>query len=535
MENMEKKTKKIIIPKPIVLIVLDGWGVNQNYAGNAIASANTSFYDSLLSEYPATALLASGEAVGLPWSENGNSEVGHLNLGLGRILYQDLSRINKEISDRSFYYNRTLIDGLKHAKDSGGNLHLIGMISNGGVHSSVDHLYALLELAKKYNFEKVFVHAILDGRDTAYNSGKNCVKELEYKINKIGVGKIATVSGRYYAMDRNNNWDRTEKAYRAMTAGKGERSPNALTAVDDSYSKKIFDEEFIPTVIAEKEENPAIIADGDSVVFFNYRPDRARQLTKAFVLPDFKGFERRLLADLSFICFTEYEKGLPVKIVFPPFTIKKTLGEILADKGLKQLRIAETEKYAHVTYFFNGGREKKSPGEDHILVPSPAVSSYDQKPEMSAQEITKKLIERVDEDVYDFILVNFANCDMVGHTGNIEAAIKGIETIDKCLEKLIPAILKQDGLALITADHGNAEVMYNMQMGRMDKEHTANPVPFIVVGNHYAGKNFGWEEAPDNDLSLVKPRGILSDVAPTILHLLNIPKPEEMIGNTLIK
>ena len=531
MDNINKNKR----PKPLVLIILDGWGVNQDYPGNAITQAATPFYDSLIGEYPATTLRASGEAVGLPWGERGNSEVGHLNLGLGYILYQDLSRINKDIGDRSFFHNEVLLESIDHVKKNNSKLHLVGLVSNGAVHSSIDHLHALLELAKQNNVTEVCIHVILDGRDASYNGGKNYVREIERKLKKNKFGKIVSVIGRFYAMDRNNNWDRTERAFLAMTEGRGNISNSALGAVTDSYSKKIFDEEFIPTVITDNNKKISAVDDNDAVIFFNYRPDRARQITKAFVLPKFTGFKRfRLLKNLFFVSFTEYERSLPTKIAFPPNIIKITLGDLISQNGLKQLRIAETEKYAHVTYFFNGGREEKNSGEDHILVPSPAVSSYDQKPEMSVYEITKKLTQYINEDKYDFILVNFANCDMVGHTGNIEAAIRAVESIDECLEKVVKAILKQGGLAMITADHGNADVMFNMQMGRMDKEHTTNPVPFILVGNDYAGRNFGWGDVPNNDLSLTKPHGILSDIAPTILKILNIKKPEEMTSKSLI-
>ena len=519
----------------MALIILDGWGINRYYAGNAVARAKKPFYDSLLASYPTTTLRASGESVGLPWSENGNSEVGHLNLGLGRILYQDLSRINQEVSDHSIYKNAALLKAIEHAKKNNSKLHFLGMVSTGGVHASLDHLYALLAMAKKFEVKDVCIHAILDGRDTAFNSGKNYIRGIEQKISEKKIGRIATISGRFYAMDRNNNWDRTEAAYLAFTEGRGESCESAHKAIEESYAKKIYDEEFKPTIIAQKNAPSGSIAGNDAVVFFNYRPDRARQITKAFVLPEFGFFKRaQHLQNLLFVCFTEYEKNLPVEVAFPPVEINNTLGEVLSHAGLKQLRIAETEKYAHVTYFFNGGQEEKSPGEDHVLVPSPDVASYDQKPEMSAAEVAKKIIQAVNAETYDFILVNFANCDMVGHTGNINAAIKAIETIDGCLEKIVKSILRLNGVAIITADHGNAEVMFDMQVGQMDKEHTSNPVPFILVGNEYAGINFGWPDAPDNDLSLLAPRGILSDVAPTILKIMGIPKPKEMRGVSLI-
>ena len=528
MNNEEKQTR----PKPVVLIVLDGWGVNQPFSGNAISQANTPFIDSLIAEYPSMTLRASGEAVGLPWGEGGNSEVGHLNLGLGRILYQDLPRINKAIGDNSFYQNPALLKALEHVKKNKSSLHLMGVVSNGCVHASIDHLHALLVLARENDVEKVYIHALLDGRDTPYNSGVNFIKGVKRSIDEYKVGKIATIAGRFYTMDRNNNWDRVEKAYLAMTEGVGNKASDEVEAIEQSYKKKIYDEEFVPTII-----NPeGMVRDNDAMIFFNYRPDRARQITKAFVLEEFDKFKRKkFIKNLYFAGFTEYEKSLPIEVVFPPEDIANTLGEIISRAGLKQLRIAETEKYAHVTYFFNGGREQKSEGEEHVLVPSPQVTTYDLKPEMSALEVTKKVLEAIEEDKYDFILINFANADMIGHTGNIEAAIEGIEALDKQIEKIVKSILEKDGVALITSDHGNADVMFNMQTGQIDKEHTANPVPLLVVGNQYAGKNFGWQEAPGNDLSLVQPQGILSDVAPTILYVMGIEKPPEMTGISLVK
>jgi len=528
---MPTKKEDFKRPKPVVLIVLDGWGVYQPYPGNAVALANTPTFNSLIQEYPVTTLRASDEAVGLPWGEAGNSEVGHLSLGLGRILYQGLPRIDKDISDHSFYSNEVLLAAANHAKKNNSSLHLIGLVSNGGVHASVDHLFALLTFAKQQALENVFIHVFLDGRDTAYNAGLNTIKGLELTIKEQGVGTIATVSGRYYAMDRNNNWDRTEKTYRTMTLGEGETAKDAVTAIEKSYKNKIYDEEFVPTIINKK----GLVKENDAVIFFNFRPDRARQLTKAFVEENFEAFTRPFLKNLFFVTFVVYEKDLPVKVVFPPYVIKECLGEVLAKNGLKQLRIAETEKYAHVTYFFNGGVEKPNEGEDRILVPSPAVASYDLKPEMSALEVTKKLVEAIESDKYDFILVNFANADMVGHTGNLQAAIKAIETLDKCLSKVVRSILMKNGIALITADHGNAEVMFNMQTGQIDKEHTSNPVPFILVGREYAGRNVGWQDLINNDLTLVQPQGFLADVAPTILKLMGLEKPKEMRGMNLIK
>jgi len=525
-------------PKPVVLAVLDGWGITQPYSGNAISQASTITIDELINKYPAITLRASGEAVGLPWGEAGNSEVGHLNLGLGRIVYQDLPRINKAISDNSVYKNKALLAAINHVKKSrrsNAKLHLFGLVSNGSVHASIEHLKAILVLAKEQKVSQVYLHVILDGRDTPYNSGLNFIKEIERFMAEYGVGKIAVIQGRFYAMDRNSHWDRTAKAYLAMTNGMGNKSDNAIKAIEESYKKKIYDEEFTPTVITKNEQPIAKIEEGDSVIFFNYRADRARQITKAFVLPGFTKFkERRYLGDLFFVCFTRYEKDLPAEVAFPPETIKNTLGEVVAEARLQQLRIAETEKYAHVTYFFNGGREGKGEGEEHVLVPSPQVASYDLRPEMSAFEITEKLIKVIDEVKYDFILVNFANSDMVGHTGNLQAAIKAIEAVDKCINKIVKAVLAKDGVLVITADHGNAEAMFNMQTGMIDKEHTNNPVPFIVAGEQFEGRTIAGQDAVSGDLSLIQPQGILSDVAPTILKILGIKKPDEMTGRSLI-
>jgi len=521
-------------PRPVVLIVLDGWGVTQPYSGNAISQANTPYFNDLVAHYPSMTLRASGEAVGLPWGEVGNSEVGHLNLGLGRIIYQDLPRINKSISDNSFYKNEVFSKAIEHAKTNNGKLHFLGLVSSGNVHASIEHLYALLALAKEKKVKEVYIHVILDGRDTPYNSGVGFLKDLNHYIASCGLGKIATVSGRFYAMDRDNHWERTAKAYAAMVSGMGNQGEEAIKVLEEGYKKKIYDEEFAPTVIMEKGKPVARVENGDSLIFFNFRPDRARQITKAFVLPSFNKFENwQYLDKLFFAGFVEYEKELPMEVAFPPEVPANTLGEVISKAKLKQLRIAETEKYAHVTYFFNGGRETKSEGEDHELVPSPAVASYDLKPEMSAFEVTEKVLKAIDDDKYDFILINFANPDMVGHTGNLAAAIKAVEAVDSCLGKIGKRVLDKNGALLVTADHGNAEMMFNMQTGMIDKEHTANPVPFILIGKQFEGKTIGFKEVPGSDLSLVKPQGILSDVAPTMLKVMGIAKPKEMTGRSL--
>ncbi|MFA6306264.1 MAG: 2,3-bisphosphoglycerate-independent phosphoglycerate mutase [Patescibacteria group bacterium] len=520
-------------PKPVVLMVLDGWGIANPYTGNAISQANTPNIKSYIAKYPAMALVASGEGVGLPWGESGNSEVGHLNLGLGRILYQNLPRINKAIADRNFYKNKILLKAIDHVKNNKSKLHFLGLASNGCVHSSLEHLQALIALAAEKQVNEFYVHAILDGRDTQFNSGLNFIKEVEASLAGTK-GKIASLHGRFYAMDRDNHWDRTIKSYEAMALGAGEKSESAEKAVEASYEKKIYDEEFMPTVITADGKPLAKIEDGDAVIFFNYRPDRARALTKAFVLPGFEKFKRKKYLNILFATFAEYEKNLPVEVVFPPEVLKNTLGEVLSGAGLKQLRIAETEKYAHVTYFFNGGRETKSEGEDQILVPSPAVPSYDLKPEMSALEVTDKVIKAIEEDNYDFILLNFANTDMVGHTGNLNATIKAVEAVDKCVGKIVNTVLGKSGLLFITADHGNAEGLFNMQTGQIDKEHSANPVPFLIIGKDYEGKSLSLPDAPGGDLSLLQPQGMLSDVAPTVLKAMGLEKPSEMTGRSLI-
>ena len=532
---MDNQNKQKNISKPVILMILDGWGVNQPYPGNAITSANTPFIDSLIQEYPATTIRASGESVGLPWGEAGNSEVGHLNLGLGRVLYQDFPRINKSIANNSFFSKPALVETIQHVQKNNSQLHFLGLVSNGGVHSSVDHLHALLKLAKKNNIEKVFIHFILDGRDVPLDSGLNFVKNLERSLKEYNIGKIATLTGRFYAMDRNNNWDRTEKAYSACVFAEGERVTSAETAINASYRKKIYDEEFLPTVIFEDGKAVGKVEDGDALVCFNFRPDRARQITKAFISdPDAKLDRKINFNNLLVTTFTEYEKDLKVRVVFPSEEIKDILGDVLSKSGLRQLRIAETEKYAHVTYFFNGGREEVQKGEDHMLVPSPAVSRYDLKPEMSADSITKKVVEAVNKNIYDFILINYANTDMVGHTGNLEAAIKAAEFLDTCVKRVVESVLPIGGCVAITADHGNADVMFNMQTGQVDKEHTTNPVPFILVSKDYQGKNFGWQNFAGGDLSTINSQGILADVAPTILKLLDLEKPQAMTGESLI-
>ncbi len=521
-------------PKPIVLMILDGWGIAPNSAGNAISQAKTPNFDKYCQEYFCVALQASGEAVGLPFNEMGNSEVGHLNLGAGRIIYQSLPKINKSITDKDFFTNSIFLNACENVIKKSSSLHLIGLLSTAGVHASVNHLYALLELAKQQKIDNVFVHVILDGRDMDYNSGLDLVSDLQKKIKKIGVGQIASISGRWWAMDRDNRWDRTKIAYNTMVEAQSKNiSQDPVTAIKDSYADKVYDEEFYPTVIVNSNGNPiSKINNNDSVIFVNYRADRGRQLSKAFVLPSFDKFERKkYLKDLYFATMTQYDKDLPIEVAYPTQTVKNSLAEILSKNNLKQLHIAETEKYAHVTYFFNNGVEKNFFNEDHILIPSPVVEDYTQTPKMSALQIKEKVLKEIAINKYDFIVLNFANPDMLAHTGNLDATIKAIETVDKCLNEIVEAVLSLDGACLITADHGNAEEVIKQQSGEIDKEHSIAPVPFVLISK----KNENSERSGEGiKLELLTPSGVLADVAPTILKLMNIKKPEEMTGRSLV-
>ncbi|MFH1536415.1 MAG: 2,3-bisphosphoglycerate-independent phosphoglycerate mutase, partial [Patescibacteria group bacterium] len=515
---------------PVILMVLDGWGIASPSRGNAINLANTPNFDSLVSIYPATTLQASGELVGLPWAEMGNSEVGHLTIGGGKVIFQNFPYINRCISDGSFFTNKTFNSVKEHVTKNNSDLHLIGLTSEGGVHSSQNHLYALLEFCKNEGIKNIYIHCFLDGRDTPHNSGISYIAQLHDRLTAMGIGKIATISGRFYAMDRDNRWDRIAKTYNAMVLGEAEnKAKDALEAVEVSYQKQIFDEEFLPTVITENEKPVATIKDNDAVIFFNFRADRGRQLTKSFVLPGFSKFARKkTIKNLSFTTLTEYEKNLPVKVAFDPGKITIPMSKVISDAGLKQLHIAESEKYAHVTFFFNGGKEDVFPGEDRAIIPSPKVTTYDEKPEMSAIELKDRLLQELKKEEYHFIVVNFANADMVGHTGNIQAAIKAVETVDKCIGDLTNFILQTSGTMVITADHGNAEEMYNLRTGEIMKEHTTNPVPFLLVGRKWAQQKALWPEVPRNDLSRTKPKGVLSDITPTLLHLMGLPVPPEM-------
>ena len=500
--------------KPLVLMILDGFGYNPEDYGNAIHAADKKNIDKLFSSNPKTLIGASGMDVGLPDGQMGNSEVGHTNIGAGRIVYQELTRITKSIADGDFFSNDAFLSAVENCKQNGSALHLMGLLSNGGVHSHNSHLYGLLELAKKNGLEKVYVHCFMDGRDVPPTSGKDFIVELENRMKEIGVGKIATVMGRYYAMDRDNRWERVGKAYDAMVKGEGNQNPCPVDTMEKSYADGVTDEFVIPTVCAKE----GAISANDSVIFFNFRPDRAREITRTLVDPEFTGFARELFP-LTFVCMTQYDATMPnVRVAFKPQSLKNTFGEYISNKGLKQLRIAETEKYAHVTFFFNGGVEKTYEGEDRALINSPKVATYDLQPQMSAYEVTDELLSRIASDKYDVIILNYANCDMVGHTGVFEAAVKAVEAVDDCVGKIVDAVLAKGGACLITADHGNADKMYEPD-GSPFTAHTTNPVPFVVVG--YDCK--------------LREGGRLADIAPTMLDILGLPQPAEMDGKTLIE
>ncbi|MCF7906893.1 2,3-bisphosphoglycerate-independent phosphoglycerate mutase [Patescibacteria group bacterium] len=518
--------------QPVLLIILDGFGVASVGNGNAVTSANLPSLEGLVNNYPTTTLQASGESVGLSWGEPGNSEVGHLNMGGGRIIWQSLPRITQAISDNSFFKNKAFLKAVEHAQKNNSALHLAGLVSSGGVHSSFGHLHALLELAAQQGLEKVYLHIFLDGRDSPRDSGQGFVEDLISKMRKLGVGQIATLSGRFYAMDRDNNWDRIERAYLAMTKGLAEEEfEDPLVAIESSYQKGIYDEEFVPVVIKEKDQEPIAVQDNDALIFFNFRPDRARQITEAFTKKEFDGFPREKLNNFLMVTLTEYEQGLPVEIAFPVEDIKNPLAETISSAGHGQFHIAETEKYAHVTFFFNGRREKNFPQEERILIPSPQVSSYDQKPEMSAPQVTHQVLWALGDKKYKFIVVNFANPDMVGHTGNLGAVIKSLETLDGLVGKIVDLALKQNWVSIITADHGNCEKMINLRSGEINKEHTNNPVPFLVIKKGVEDRGFS---GGLKNLSALTPSGVLADVAPTILKIMNLPQPPEMQGISLV-
>lgn len=503
--------------KLTMLMILDGYGYNPAHEGNAVYAAKTPVMDRLLKECPNTLINASGMDVGLPDGQMGNSEVGHTNIGAGRIVYQELTRITKSISDGDFFTNDALVKAVENCKKNGSALHLYGLLSDGGVHSHITHLYAALEMAKRNGLKEVYVHGFMDGRDVSPTSGVDFVAALEEKMKEIGVGKIGVLSGRYYAMDRDNRWERVEKAYAALVYGEGRKNPDAVAAMKKSYEDGVTDEFVVPTIITEG----AIIKANDSVVCFNFRPDRAREITRTLVDPDFDGFERKNgFFPVYYVCMTQYDAKMPnVDVAFRPEKLTNTFGAYIADKGLNQLRIAETEKYAHVTFFFNGGVEAPYENEDRALIPSPKVATYDLQPEMSAYPVTEEVLSRIESGKYDVIILNFANCDMVGHTGVFDCAVKAVETVDECMGKVVDAVLGRGGVVCITADHGNADQMVDPETNDVFTAHTTNPVPFVV-----AGKSCELREG-----------GRLADIAPTLLDIMGMEKPAEMTGQSLIK
>ena len=509
--------------KTTILMILDGFGINPKEEGNAIKQANTPNIDKIMETYPWAEGDASGLAVGLPDGQMGNSEVGHLNIGAGRVVYQELTRITKSVQDGDFFENPELLSAIENCKKNNSDLHLYGLLSDGGVHSHITHLYALLELAKKNNFDRVFVHAFLDGRDTPPSSGEQFLASLEGKMKEIGVGKIATVSGRYYAMDRDKRWDRVQKAYDALVLSEGATAESASACIKNSYANDVLDEFVLPTVILENGLPIAKIKENDSIIFFNFRPDRAREISRPFCDENFTEINRpNGFMKVQYVCFTEYDVTLPNKVVaYKPQSLSNTLGEYISSKGLTQLRLAETEKYAHVTFFFNGGVEEANVGEDRVLVSSPKVATYDLQPEMSASEVTDKLIENIAAKKYDLIIVNYANPDMVGHTGVLEAAIKAIEAVDACMGKVLEATLEADAQIFLCADHGNSDQLIDYNTGETLTAHTTNPVPFVLIN---ADKAKG-----------LKKGGCLADIAPTLLDLMGVEQPAEMTGKSLLE
>ena len=507
--------------RPTMLMIMDGLGLTDEVKGNSVKAAVTPNLDRLMKEYPFVQGQASGLHVGLPDGQMGNSEVGHMNMGAGRIVYQDLTRITKDIEDGGFFKNEAILSAMQQAKKAGSALHLFGLVSDGGVHSHNTHLYALLKMAGKEGVKDVIVHAFLDGRDTPPASGLSFVKELEQVMKELGSGKLGTIVGRYYVMDRDNRWERVEKAYRAMTEGEGVLADDPDAALQASYDEGVTDEFVKPIVCCEGGKPVRRVESGDGVIFFNFRPDRAREISRAFLDPDFAGFERTQLKDLVYVFFTDYDKTIPNHLVaYEKESFTNTLGEYAAKLGLKQLRLAETEKYAHVTFFFNCGVETPNEGEDRILVPSPKVATYDLQPEMSAPIVCDKLCEAIGSGKYDLIIINFANPDMVGHTGVFEAAVKAVETVDTCVGRAVDALLAAGGQMFLCADHGNCEVMWDEEAGAPMTAHTTNPVPFVLIG-------------ADEGITLAE-GGRLCDIAPTLLDLMNIPQPEEMTGHSLL-
>ncbi len=509
--------------KPLVLMILDGWGIREYSDDNAIALANPNNFNSLWDKYPHTKLRCSGVDVGLPPGQMGNSEVGHLNMGSGRVVYQEISRISRAIEDRTFFSNEVFLNAIREANKIDGAVHLMGLLSDGGVHSHMEHLFALLELCKVQNVKKLFIHAFLDGRDVAPQSAGQFIQALEARMKELELGSIATIGGRFYGMDRDNRWERIERAYDAIVLGQGLKAANAQAALSNSYENRIKDEFVEPVVIVDDVGQPiAKINDGDSVIFFNFRADRARQISRAFTEPKLSRMNREFLPKIQYVCMTQYDENIMAPVAFNPQNLENTLGEIFAYRQMKQLRIAETEKYAHVTFFFNGGIEEPNEGEDRILIPSPQVETYNLMPEMSAEKVTDRVIEEINRDYYDVIIINYANPDMVGHTGVLKAAVQAIQTVDACLDKVVKTVLKKEGTVIITADHGNCEMMVDpVNLGPFTA-HTLSLVPFILVSKQFLNRN-------------LKENLALCDIAPTILEILNIEAPAEMTGQSLIE
>lgn len=501
--------------KPLVLIIMDGWGERKETDNNAIKLAKSQIINNLAKQYPSTTLGCSGESVGLPEGQMGNSEVGHLNIGAGRVVYQELTRITKSIKDGDFFTNKVLLDAINNVKKNKSNLHVMGLVSDGGVHSTNKHLYALLDLAKRNNISNIYVHCFMDGRDTPPESGKKYIEELQRKMGDLGIGEIGTIIGRYYAMDRDKRWERVEKGYDALTSGIGSEEEDPVQAMQSAYDRKETDEFIKPVII----KGAPRISDNDSLIFFNFRGDRAREITRCFTDKDFNGFKRKVHPKVHFVCLTQYDITIDAPVAYAPQELKNILSEILSRNGLKQLRIAETEKYAHVTFFFNGGVEKPYPNEDRILIPSPKVATYDLKPEMSAFEVTDRVLKEIESGKYDVVIMNYANCDMVGHTGILNAAIAAVEAVDGSVGRVVDLVKKLGGTSIITADHGNAEQMYDPSTHGPHTAHTCDMVPFILVSDQ---KN------------KLRSGGILADIAPTMLEILSIAKPKEMTGRSLI-
>lgn len=521
--------------KPISLIIIDGFGVAPDTEGNAVTRAKMPNFQNYIKNYPVMTIYASGNEVGLLFGEMGNSEVGHLNIGAGRVYYQSCPRINNEIAKGDFFKNPAFLKAAEHVKKNKSALHIIGLLGIGNVHASDEHLYALLDFCVKEKIKEVYVHGFLDGRDCLYNSGLSFVKNLLQKMEQVKMGKLASLSGRYFGLDRDNRWDRCEKAYNAIVKGQAERQgDDPIKIIEQAYNEKNYDEEFAPAVIISGGQPVAQIKAGDSVIFSNFRPDRARQLTQAFVLPEFNKFARDKIDNLFFVTMTEFEKDLPVTVAYEPVVVHNCLAETVSKAGKTQFHVAETEKYAHITFFLNGTVEQPFPGENRKIVPSPKVPTYVDAPDMSAAGVAKEACHAIDSGKYDLIACNFANPDMVGHTGNLAATIKGCEAADKAMNEIVEHTLAQGGVAVITADHGNAEEVINLQTGEIDKEHSTNPVPLLIIGKDFRGQAGLGGDAPEGDLSLMHPVGVLADVAPTVLKLLGISQPEEMSGTPLV-